>query len=438
MWKIIIAALVIAAIGLPGASYLSGFIAERETRNLANTLNKDGRYGEFDIVAYERGMRSSRVEYEYKLPAYWQALPETSDTIKYACNYAHGITGIVYNCEFKPDPVYQAMIGQYFAGEDALSITGNISAFGGVDQTIEIKALEQTLEDGAAIQLAAVKVVIESDSDFKEHDGKARIGALEIASTDGSFRLADSEIRWGASTAPSGVMLVDFEVGAEDLGFAGQQQAMSVSGLKISAAVDEKNDRLESRLLLALESVNGAPVAIKDFKMRLDTVGLDSAAVLEYQALIENIQAEILESLASGEEQPEDLSRAMAMLPILEKMLNEGLGVKLDLNARLDDTPNSLDFDFKLLEKTTFSQLSAFMFDPESILKHFDIRLSASLDADLLDNKMGVGPILAASPMVVEDGQTYKTSLKLGAQPELNGEPISIEELQMMLTQGGM
>ena len=78
------------------------------------------------------------------------------------------------------------------------------------------------------------------------------------------------------------------------------------------------------------------------------------------------------------------------------------------------------------------------MFDPESILQHFDIRLNASLDAGLLDNKLGVGPILAASPMVVADGQTYKTSLKLGAQPELNGEPISIEELQMMLTQGGM
>ena len=437
MRKMIIIAVVVVGVGLAGAPYLSGFIAERETRNLANTLNEDGRYGEFDIVAYERGMRSSRVGYEYTLPAYWQALLETSDPIKYACDYAHGMTGIVYHCDFKSDPVYQTMVDQYFAGEDPLSITGNISAFGGFDQTIELKALEQTLEDGAAIQLAAVKVVIESDSGFKEHDGKARIGALEIASDDGSFTLTDSEISWGTSTAPSGVMLVDFEVGMEDLGFADQQQTLSMRGLKMGATMDEKNGKLASKFLLASESINDAPVAIKDFKMRLDTVGLDSAAVLEYQAFIENMQAEILKSLESGEEQPAALSRAMAMLPILEKMLNKGLGVKLDLNVRLDDTPNSLDFDFKLLEKTTFSQLTAFMFDPESILKHFDIRLNASLDADLLDNKLGVGPLLAASPLVVAEGQTYKTSLKLGAQPELNGEPISIEELQMML-QGGM
>ena len=437
MRKIIIIAVVVAAVGLSGAPYLSGFIAEKETRNLANTLNEDGRYGEFDIVAYERGMRSSHVEYEYKLPTYWQALSQTSDTVQYACDYAHGITGIVYYCDFTSDPVYQTMVDQYFAGDDPLSIKGNISAFGGFDQTIEIKALEQTLEDGAALKIAAVKVVIESDSGFKEHDGKARIGALEIASTDGSFTLADSEISWGTSTAPSGVMLVDFKVGVESLGLVDQQQTLSMRGLKMGATLGEKNSKLASKFLLALESINGAPVAIEDFKMRLDTAGLDSAAVLEYQAFIENIQAEIFKSLESGEAQTPELSRAMAMLPILEKMLNKGLGVKLDLNVRLDDTPNSLDFDFKLLEKTTFSQLTAFMFDPESILKHFDIRLSASLDADLLDNKLGAGPILAASPMVVADGQTYKTSLKLGAQPELNGEPISIEELQMMI-QGGM
>ena len=48
MRKIIIIALVVAAVGLAGAPYLSGFIAEKETRNLANTLNEDGRYGDFD------------------------------------------------------------------------------------------------------------------------------------------------------------------------------------------------------------------------------------------------------------------------------------------------------------------------------------------------------------------------------------------------------
>ena len=435
MPKIIIIALIVAAVGLSGAPYLSGFIAEKETRNLANALNEDGRYGQIDIVAYERGMRASRVEYEYKLPAYWQALSETSDPIKYACDYAHGMTGIVYNCDFKSNPAYEAVMDQYFAGEDPLSITGNISVFGGSDQTIELKALEQNLEDGAALKLAAVKVVIESDSGFREHDGKARIGALEITSTDGSFTLTDSEISWDTSTAPSGLMLVDFEAGVEDLGFNDQQQTLSMRGLTIRAALDEKNGKLASKFLLASKAVNGAPVAIEDFKMGLAIAGLDSAALLEYQAFIENIPTEILES---GEARPLELSRAVAMLPILEKMLNKGLGVKLDLNVRLDDTPNSLEFDSRLLEKTTFSQLTAFMFDPKSILQHFDIRLNASLDAGLLDNKLGVGPILTASPLVVADGQTYKTSLKLGARPELNGEPISIEELQLMLTQGGM
>ena len=72
MKKIIISgvAVAVAAIGLVGAPYLTGLIAERDTRDLANAINADARYGEIAIVSYERGIRSSRVEYEYKLPEY--------------------------------------------------------------------------------------------------------------------------------------------------------------------------------------------------------------------------------------------------------------------------------------------------------------------------------------------------------------------------------
>ena len=65
-----------------------------------------------------------------------------------------------------------------------LQQTGNTSAFGGFDQTIEITALDQSLGNGAAIKLAVLKVVIQSDSHFREHDGKARIGVLDFAASD--------------------------------------------------------------------------------------------------------------------------------------------------------------------------------------------------------------------------------------------------------------
>ena len=45
--------------------------------------------------------------------------------------------------------------------------TGNTSVFGGFDQTIEITALDQSLGNGAAIELAALKVAIQSDSNFE-------------------------------------------------------------------------------------------------------------------------------------------------------------------------------------------------------------------------------------------------------------------------------
>ena len=45
-------------------------------------------------------------------------------------------------------------------------------------------ALDQSLGNGAAIKLAALKVVIQSDSHFKEHNVKAQIGVLDFAASD--------------------------------------------------------------------------------------------------------------------------------------------------------------------------------------------------------------------------------------------------------------
>ncbi len=436
-------AVAVAAIGLVGAPYLTGLIAEKDTRDLANAMNADARYGEIAIVSYERGIRSSRVEYEYKLPEYLQDLSKDSDIVEYSCDYSHGIIGIAYNCNFNSNPMYQIILDTFFAGEDPLSITGTISAFGSFDQTIEFKEINHTMEDGAAIKLAPGKIVIRSDSNFEDYDAEAEFGALEFSNEDGAMTIGSSDLSWNTSSVPAGLMLVDFEMSAEDFNFVDQQQNVSISGLKMNSSWDEKNGKLESKTLLTAESVNGAPVEIEDFKLGVDLTGLDSAAALEYQAFTQNMQLEMLKleyqaftqnmqlemlkSLESGEAQPPDPSQAMAMASILEKMMDKGLGLKVNVDTRLDGTPNSVDLSISLLEKTTFSQFATFLVNPEPVLKNLDIRLNASLDAGLLDNKFGVGP------MVASDDKTYKTSLKLGAQPELDGKQISIEELQMLL-----
>ena len=191
MKKIIISgvAVAVAAIGLVGAPYLTGLIAERDTRDLANTFNADARYGEIAIVSYERGIRSSRVEYEYKLPEYLQDLSKDSDIVEYSCDYSHGIIGIAYNCNFNSNPMYQTILDTFFAGEDPLSITGSISAFGSFDQTIEFKEINHTMEDGAAIKLAPGKIVVRSDSNFEDYDGEAEFGALEFSNEGGAMTI---------------------------------------------------------------------------------------------------------------------------------------------------------------------------------------------------------------------------------------------------------
>ena len=55
-----------------GASYLSGSIAENETRKLVSQLNNNpDEYGVAQITSYERGVHNSTVQYQYKVCRYY-------------------------------------------------------------------------------------------------------------------------------------------------------------------------------------------------------------------------------------------------------------------------------------------------------------------------------------------------------------------------------
>ena len=81
------------------------------------------------------------------------------------------------------------------------------------------------MEDGAAIKLAPSKIVVRSDrNNFEDYDAEAEFGALEFSNEDSAMTIGSSDLTWNASTMPSGLMLVDFEMSAEDFNFVDQQQ----------------------------------------------------------------------------------------------------------------------------------------------------------------------------------------------------------------------
>ena len=71
-----------------GASYITGSIAESETRNLVDQINQQSlEYGTAEISSYDRGVRSSSIRYSYSLPSSLAVMTGFKEKIEYQCEY---------------------------------------------------------------------------------------------------------------------------------------------------------------------------------------------------------------------------------------------------------------------------------------------------------------------------------------------------------------
>jgi len=446
MKKTIIAVAVIAAGVAIGAPYITGSLAESETRKLIEEFNQNAEeYGTTNIVSYERGFRSSKVAYEYQLPSSLVSVLDYKEPMKYDCDYQHGITGIDYDCNLQSNVAYKQFVDDNFSGEDPLSITGAISAFGGLTQQIATTAIDKKLDDGTILKLEPSQIDLESDGGFAVFDSVAKLGALEISNAQGSFNMTPSNMEFKLKPTAVGLFEGDYKMVAGDLSFVDESQRSQVQGLQVSGTSVERGDKMDTTMVMQIKNVTGEgkqALSMQDVTLSADLLGLDSQALVEYQEFMQSVQAEMMASIERGDEQGAepgiDPNQMMALLPIVEKMLDKNLNIKLGLSGKLMGKPNSLDLNFKLLEKTSFTQLSAFMFNPESVLENMDISLNTSLNKELIQGHPMAGPIVSKSPLFTSDDDKFETQIKLGAESSVNGKTVTFQELQGMVMQSMM
>lgn len=442
MKKSIIAVACVGAVVL-AAPYITGSIAETETRNMTAELNKSpNEYGTTNIVSYDRGYGSSQISYEYTLPAILAKAFDYEGTVLYDCDYSHGFVGIDYDCNFRSNAGYQKFVEEEFAGDDPILITGGISAFGGFTQKLATKSIDKVV-DGTAFKVAASEIVIDSDSSFSDYDGTAEFGAIEIVDEKQSMVLSASEMDFSVQATEWGIYVGDYSVSLDSIDMVAEDNKTKMENFTVSGFAKERGDKIDSSAVfkvgaMAVEGASGGKV--EDATLTMDILGVDAQAMAEYQEFARNMQSELLGSLdETGGEQPSmDPMQMMGVLPILEKMLDKDLNIKMSFNGDIMDKPNSINIDVKLLDKLSFTQLSGFMFDPESVLKNFDIKLAASVDKELANSNPMVGPKMGQSPLFEADGSAYETDIRIGEKSKVNGKEVSFQELQGMLMSSAM
>ena len=197
----------------------------------------------------------------------------------------------------------------------------------------------------------------------------------------------------------------------------------------------ENGDNVDSYSIvkIALLETSEATVAdVEDFTLTTELNGLDTAALIEYQALSMPLQREWLATLESSDVANSDQNTLLQMLPVIKSMLKPRLEIKIAARAKLDGTYNSLSLSSLLLEPLTLAQIPLFLADLEAALQKLESHIDASLAKSFVELQPLVAGMIAHSPLIEVTADHYQLTLTMGNEIELNGQAISLEALQSL------
>ncbi len=439
MKKALIAVVVLAAGGVAAMPYFTGKVAETETRRMVGEFNANPeQYGTTTIASYERGYGSSTVQYDYEPPFMLAEILDVDGPLKYDCDYQHGIMGVDFSCNLLRNEAYKKIVEDVFKGVDPIAITGAFSASGDLTQNIDVAEIDSD-EDGVVFKLKPSRFTLSADKAMTVFDTKTEIGAMQFTNAEGSLNLAASELDMVIKPTELGLAEADYEMRIGDLNFVDQGQKTAIKGVEMSGTGVERGENMDYTLNMKIASLNAEgeqAFTVDNLVVDSKTLGLNSQALVDYQAFATQMQLDVLQQLESGEQKEPDPAQFMAILPIIENMMNEGLNISLAVSGDVMGKPNSAGIDFKLLKKTSFTELSAFMFNPEAVLGNLSLDVKTSLNKELVQSNPAVGAMIGSNPVFQDADGNYQTAIKVGAESSVNGKTVSFQELQGMLLSG--
>jgi len=421
---------------LLGAPYLSGKIAETQTLKWVDAINRESKlYGDLDVLSYHREFASSRAKYAYTPPLLLAKILQSNDAIEYSCDSQHGVWGVDFACQLERAGAYTEFVEQQLAGVDPLSMHGSLSAFGKITQTLEFDAIANLDVDGQSVSTPRAIMTIETNQAMSALAFNGQVDAFEVENENRRFSLGEISFTGDVEAIADVFIVGDFAMSLDTFSLKNAGNEVALAGFSVYSESLENGDNLDSYSIVkiaSLETSDATVADVEDFTLTTELNGLDTAALLEYQALSMQLQREWLATLESSNVANSDQNTLLQMLPIIESMLKPGLEIKIAAQAKLDGTDNSVVLSSLLLEPLTLAQMPLFLADPEAALKKLDSHIDASLAKSFVDLQPIVAGIIAHSPLIEVTADHYQLTLTMGNEIELNGQVISLQTLQSL------
>ena len=415
---LLLAVLILAAfIGMP---YITGKVAESETNKLVAQMSQGNQSnGYAEITKYERGFRSTQSSFKLLFP-----YADEEVEVLYSCDGSHGVISYSYKCQIDSLGDYKVFVDTHLEGSDPLSLTGSVSVLGSIKQRINLDVIENIEADGGKISSEGGFVSIETDPELKNFKFNGDIGASEFSVENVMLRIKSIEFNGDIESADDGVQLGEASFVTSNVIYSKSNSVLEIKGFKVDTKATGNRESIAfdydmSAQDIVVKSDKKFP-SIKKAIINLAGKGFDRSSVAQLTKTLQEVSEQ-------GDFTPQQQA---ALLPAAEGLLKKGLGLILDVDVDFEKDEMTSKIDFQLIDDATITDLSAFIFDPVSLLDKLSLENSIFVPDTLLEFDDSLAVTVQNSPMFNRKGNGFKSELVLKKNNmSLNGEKITFDEL---------
>lgn len=441
--------LILLGVLLVGAAavmpYFTGKMAETVSKDMVASLNKNSlENGVTTIEEYDRGYASSKYKVSWS-PDLIDSGKDSEKLFEFDCEGNHGITSYAYQCKFAQTGAYTDFVKM--AGKDPITVSGNVSMFGKVDQTIKLDAFEFQTEDNETVSVSSGELEVQTDKELRnlsmegEFDGaqfteKDTVFNLKGASLEGDFEIDENMLSFGDFT-----MTLD-GMNATSKGGNGN---FALEKMKLVSSTKDKGENMAVSYKITVDQIEGmSDDSAKAEKIDVSDIGFDFAVDnLNKSAIVEmmdKLQSTVDQSQKEGlSEEQNAMASGLEMMPLVEKILAKGLSIDTEAQAKISGSPVNFDFDVELMDKVGMGDFVLLSVQPDAFLKKLNAEIGMAVPQKLVDMDPSFSAMVNSGPWYQKSGDKFESNLKIkdGAL-SLNGKTYTVEQFQALLMQSAM
>ncbi len=442
MKKLVIGIVVLIVIVVAAAPFVTGLMMEKtQTEQMASYAERYANQPfqpQVEITSYQRGYRSSHIEWSITLPKY-QFFADLEPIILTE-DATHGLTGVTYQASFAKNDWYSNFINETLAGKDPFSMTGEYSIFSGLTSKFTTDAFDVPIEDKLLFHVKEGQLTFSSDPSLKEiktTGNFAGFSVTDILSVEGLKLSADN-------TVVSSIIMAgtsQFSIDRVSISNPDDGTKISIEDAKVASDVDF-NDTKNSLSVATDYSASrfvAAEADVKDFRAGFAVNNLDVTELNEFYQEYSRVMAEMMADMDSMPQDPWEAKQAfdqkmriagMQLASNLEKFLKKDLEIKVtDVNVVLPQGQATGDLAIGLKKDMTLVDFMILLEVPQSVTDIFTFESHVSLAQGLVPNgQQLVQPLMPA----MQTGVFQVNGDKLVHHAEIKGDKLLLNEQEIL------